>query len=373
MQQTTEIHQLHSIDKELDVPVAQVELFTGARPSEIGQDPTVALVFLPGPGRSHARCVQRQMPGGSDALQLCMSRSCSTLTSDRCPCCCSSSTRCGRPCDFVATPSRSWKCIRTSSSPALMDIPVRNRDRMLSAVGWDDGYFRRILRHFSRSSGYPGVERQFFELSSAHNCECLRAGGARVAGSLLSGDSAPGLPIHPHVTWTYTHLKEATENNNKSHNNSHNNNNHNHNNNNHNHNMWTEHPHTRLFLDTFIFVYTSHCGSRCRTTCLHETCSSTCHHMSERLLFPCLVFFLSLSRLYFLSLFYLFSVLKLKPLHSRTLRSVAPGRCTTSHRLYEPNQLDNSDFSEIYAVIFQDESVDIKHGTVVLVRCGTRR
>ena len=164
-----------------------------------------------------------------------MSRSCSTLTSDRCPCCCSSSTRCGRPCDFVATPSRSWKCIRISSSPGLMDIPVRNRDRMLSAVGWDDGYFRRILRHFSRSSGYPGVERQFFELSSAHNCECLRAGGARVAGSLLSGDSAPGLPIHPHVTWTYTHLKEATENNNNSHNNSHNNqqpttNNHNHNN-----------------------------------------------------------------------------------------------------------------------------------------------
>ena len=55
------------------------------------------------------------------------------------------------------------------------------------------GYFRRILRHFSRSSGCPGVERQFFELSRAHNCECSRAGGAGVAGSLLPGDSAPGL------------------------------------------------------------------------------------------------------------------------------------------------------------------------------------
>ena len=32
--------------------------------------------------------------------------------------------------------------------------------------------------------------------------------------------------------------------------------------------MWTEHPHTTLFLDTFILVHTSHCGSRCRTTCL---------------------------------------------------------------------------------------------------------
>ena len=73
--------------------------------------------------------------------------------------------------------------------------------------------------------------------------------------------------------------------------------------------VWTEHPHTRLFLDTFILVHTSHCGSRCRTTCLHKTCPSTCHHMSQRLLFPCFVFFLCLSCLYVLSHFYLFSVL----------------------------------------------------------------
>ena len=39
------------------------------------------------------------------------------------------------------------------------------------------GFFRCVLRHFSRSSGCPGVERQFFELSSAHNCECSRAPG----------------------------------------------------------------------------------------------------------------------------------------------------------------------------------------------------
>ena len=44
----------------------------------------------------------------------------------------------------------------------------------------------------------------------------------------------------------------------------------------------------------------------------HKTCSSTCHHMSERLLFPCFVFFLCLSCLYFLSHFYLFSVLNFK-------------------------------------------------------------
>ena len=62
-------------------------------------------------------------------------------------------------------------------------------------------------------------------------------------------------------------------------------------------------PSHETFSNTFILVDTSHCGSRCRKTCLHKTCSSTCHHMSERLLFPCFVFFLCLSCLYVLSHF----------------------------------------------------------------------
>ena len=59
---------------------------------------------------------------------------------------------------------------------------VRNFQQL--CYGGDQGLFRRILRHFfSRSSGCPGVECQFFELSSAHNCECSRApGSAGVAG-----------------------------------------------------------------------------------------------------------------------------------------------------------------------------------------------
>ena len=65
-------------------------------------------------------------------------------------------------------------------------------------------------------------------------------------------------------------------------------------------NVWIEHPHTRR---------SRHFHPCAHTTCLHKTCSSTCHHMSERLLFPCFVFFLCLSCLYFLSHFYLFSVL----------------------------------------------------------------
>ena len=36
-------------------------------------------------------------------------------------------------------------------------------------------------------------------------------------------------------------------------------------------------PSHEIFLD--FFYPCAHCGSRCRTTCLHKTCSSTCHHM----------------------------------------------------------------------------------------------
>ena len=44
--------------------------------------------------------------------------------------------------------------------------------------------FWRILHHFSRSSGYPGVERQFFEPSTMKSSSSSRAPrGAGVAGS----------------------------------------------------------------------------------------------------------------------------------------------------------------------------------------------
>ena len=38
--------------------------------------------------------------------------------------CCSSSTSCGRPCGYAATPSRSGRCHRFSSSPDLVDTLV---------------------------------------------------------------------------------------------------------------------------------------------------------------------------------------------------------------------------------------------------------
>ena len=91
--------------------------------------------------------------------------------------------------------------------------------------------------------------------------------------------------------------------------------------------------------------------------------------MFERLLFPCFVFFLSLSRLYFLS--HYLPVLcpahqlpcrrnrrGLKPLHSRTMRSVAPLAIYHPPTGYETNLRDNFDYSETSAAIFQDESGD---------------
>ena len=49
----------------------------------------------------------------------------------------------------------------------------------------------------------------------------------------------------------------------------------------------------------------------------------------------------------------------LNPVRIRTMRSIAPWRHTTLSQVYEANQLDNSDYSEASAVIFQDESSDI--------------
>ena len=53
----------------------------------------------------------------------------------------------------------------------------------------------------------------------------------------------------------------------------------------------------------------------------------------------------------------------LNPIRTRKMRSIAPWRCTTLSQIMEPNQLDNQldnfDYSETSAAIFQDESVDM--------------
>ena len=67
---------------------------------------------------------------------------------------------------------------------------------------------------------------------------------------------------------------------------------------------------TRDIFSTLSSLCTHHLVAQgvARRVCI-KRCSCTCHHMSERLLFPCFVFFLCLSCLNFLSHFYLFSVL----------------------------------------------------------------
>ena len=67
---------------------------------------------------------------------------------------------------------------------------------------------------------------------------------------------------------------------------------------------------TRDFFSTLSSLCTHHIVTQgvTRHVCM-KRCSCTCHDMFERLLFPCFVFFLCLSCLYFFSHFYLFSVL----------------------------------------------------------------
>ena len=83
--------------------------------------------------------------------------------------------RFSRPCDHAATFAQ-WKCPAFSFRRRRWTFQLCNREGDSTYDG-GEGFFRRILRHFSRSSGCPGVERQFFELSSTHNCECSRAPG----------------------------------------------------------------------------------------------------------------------------------------------------------------------------------------------------
>ena len=145
-----------------------------------GRDPTVAARFLLDK-LLLARCVQRQMHL-VDVL-------------------CSSSTVV-----YVPLIMRDTEVPQIQVIANLVDIPARNRDRcstfnsglMAAMTGFSTHFasFFALLR-------YSGVERQFFELSSAHSCEC---------------SSAPvGLPIHPEVLWTYTlaHMSLNNNNNNK--------------------------------------------------------------------------------------------------------------------------------------------------------------
>ena len=75
--------------------------------------------------------------------------------------------------------------------------------------------------------------------------------------------------------------------------------------------VWTDTPHTRVFLEHLHFAHTPHYGSRC-LWCAFTL--SACHpwcHMFERVVCSRFVFFLSLSRLYFSLTVYLFSGLLL--------------------------------------------------------------
>ena len=120
------------------------------------------------------------------------------LSGGRCPCC---AGRVGASFCGYGRPEIMQRQVFSSTVEAFIarvhDILLCNREgHSTSAVLVMTAMqgFWRILRHFSRSSGYLGVERQFFEYSSAHTCECSRAPVVPESpGVLLAGDSAQGL------------------------------------------------------------------------------------------------------------------------------------------------------------------------------------
>ena len=148
---------------------------------------------------------------------------------------------------------------------------------------------------------------------------------------------------------------------------------------------------TRVFFShicTLILCAHAPAWLKCRTTCRKKKrCSCTCHHMSERLLFHCLVFFLCLSCLYFFSHFYLFSVLNFNFQVVETAEhwtqcapaewGVLPrGDTQPPHRLWA--QPDRQPARQLR--LLRNWCSDLpewirrhKHGTYVFVWCGTRR
>ena len=85
---------------------------------------------------------------------------------------------------------RDWvdSALEVDSLALTGDAPVA---RLLSLEIWV--LFLRAPCIFSIFHVRTFARVDFLGPSSTHSCECPRAGGAGVAGSLLPGDSAPGL------------------------------------------------------------------------------------------------------------------------------------------------------------------------------------
>ena len=90
-------------------------------------------------------------------------------TGGRCPCCCSSSTSCGHPCDYAVTEFSNWMCLRFCSSTVWWIFQLPRRDWSHSAYCEEDRRFPRAV--LGRSSTRPLVcKRQGYGSDSAENC-----------------------------------------------------------------------------------------------------------------------------------------------------------------------------------------------------------
>ena len=130
----------------------------------------------------HARCVQRQIPGGSECRKVRGSRSCSTLTGSRCPR--HAGLRYGRCCDHAVTSvSRTVKVPQTHPGVGGHFRSQQRRARFQLGVAALRGPFFALLQVvWSRAP--------VFELSSTHTCECSRAPCQLDRAVVLTNDMA---------------------------------------------------------------------------------------------------------------------------------------------------------------------------------------
>ena len=142
VQKIIEILQLQYIDKVIDVWFAGPAVF-GAVVEETAELPQLRR-FAQTLALHMPVVVQRQLPGVSDGSKLRRSRSCSTFQSGRCPCCAgghlgaSSSWRRSLTCPFCQRQwcCSQWRCLKFSSPPVFVDIPVAQLRRVRRFQLW---------------------------------------------------------------------------------------------------------------------------------------------------------------------------------------------------------------------------------------------
>ena len=91
-------------------------------------------------------------------------------TGGRCPCCCSSSTSCGRPCDCAVTGFCSWMCLKFRSLTEWWKFQLLHRDRYAQCITVQKTGDSPEVQFLDRLDTPVVVQRQAAGFHSAENC-----------------------------------------------------------------------------------------------------------------------------------------------------------------------------------------------------------